>query len=367
MSGFVATGLLVLAGAGTAYQLATAVVARRRPAALPLLASEPAVTILKPLHGSEPRLATNLATFLAQDYGAEVQVVCGVQDPKDPAIDAVAGLPVDLVVDATRHGSNAKVSNLINMMAAAKHDVLVLSDSDMVAPSGYLSQVVATLAEPGVGVVTCFYTGRGDAGFWSRLAALAIEAGFLPSGLYASRLGLAQPCMGSTIALTRETLARIGGLDPVADVLADDYALGEAVVALGLRVAVAPPILVHACTEASLGELAAHELRWNITVFRVAPWGFAGLGLLNPVPVALLAVLAAPGPGAAMLVLALAARLVVAIAVVPLPRAAPLWWQPLRDVLSFGLFLATFFGQSVDWRGARLRVSRDGRVTDKGR
>lgn len=366
MSGIGATALLVLVGAGTAYQLATAVAAGRRPAAAAAAATEPAVTILKPLYGAEPRLAENVATFLAQDYDGPVQLVCGVQDAADPAIAATAGLPLDLVVDAAWHGSNAKVSNLVNMMAAAKHDVLVLSDSDMVVGPGYLREVVATLGEPGVGAVTCFYTGRGDGGLWSRLAALAIETGFLPSGLLASRLGLAQPCMGSTIALTRDTLVRVGGFARFADVLADDHALGGAVVALGLRVAVAPSILVHACTEASLGELAAHELRWNVTVFRISPWGFAGLGLLNPVPVALLAVLAAPVPGAVALLLALAARLVVATKIVPRPRAARLWWLPLRDVLSFGLFLATFFRQSVDWRGTRLRVTRGGRVTDKG-
>ncbi len=358
--------LLGLAAAGTIYQLLTAVVAGRPPAVPSALDSEPAVTILKPLHGAEPRLSENLATFLAQDYGGTVQVVCGVQDSADPAIAEVAGLAVDLVVDPVRHGANAKVCNLINMMAAARHEVLVLSDSDMVAGPDWLRQVIAALGEPGVGAVTCFYTGRGDAGFWSRLAALGIATGFLPSGLFAARLGLATPCMGSTIALTRDTLARIGGFADLADVLADDYALGEAVRGLGLRVVVAPPVLVHACTETSFAALAAHELRWNVTVFRLSPWGFTGLGLLNPVPVACLAVVAAPLAGLAVLLAAVAARWIVAAAV-PGPRAAPALWLPLRDILSFGLFLAMFFRQSVDWRGARLGVTRGGRVTDKGR
>ena len=291
-----------------------------------------------------------------------MQIVAGVQDEADAAIAAVASLGLDLVVDGTRHGGNAKVSNLINMMAAATHDVLVLSDSDMAVGPGYLAQVVAALAEPGVGAVTCFYSGRGDAGLWSRFAALAIDTGFLPAGLFAARLGLAQPCMGSTIALTRDTLARIGGFARVADVLADDYALGEAVRALGLRVVVAPPILVHANTEDSLAALVAHELRWNVTVFRLSPWGFVGLGLLNPLPFALLS-----GSGIAIAA-AVLARCAVALRIRGLTGVspAPLWLLPLRDLLGFGLFVATFFRQSVDWRGSRLGVTPAGDIANEG-
>lgn len=353
--------LAALALAGCAYQLLTALTARA-PRAAPPLAEYPPVTILKPLHGAEPRLRDNLATFLAQDYPAPVQMVCGVQDAGDVAITAVAGLGIDLVVDSARHGSNAKVSNLINMMAAARHDVLVLSDSDMGVRPDYLAQVVAALQQPGVGAVTCFYGGRGDAGPWSRLAALGIDTGYLLSGLFAARFGLAQPCMGSTIALTRDTLARIGGLARVANVLADDHALGEAVRAFGLKVVVAPPVLTHAGAEANLAALAAHELRWNVTVFRLSPWGFAGLGLLNPLPVALLS-----GSGL-VVAAALASRLVVGLRVRAITGVspAPLWWLPLRDILSYGLYVATFFRQSVDWRGARLSVTPGGGITNKG-
>ena len=356
-----ATVVSALACAGVVYQLVTAVTAgRAAPAAAPS-GVPPAVTVLKPLHGDEPRLADNLATFRHQDYPAPVQIVGGVQDADDAAI-AVAGGALELVVDGTRHGRNAKISNLINMMAAAKHDVLVLSDSDMAVAPDYLRQVVAALQQPGVGAVTCFYCGRGDAGAWSRLAALGIDTGYLPSGLFATRLGLAQPCMGSTIALTRATLDRIGGFAQVADVLADDYALGEAVRGLGLRVAVAPPILVHACAEDSFAAVVAHELRWNVTIFRLQPLGFIGLALLNPLPIALL------GGWWPMIVAALAARLAVALRVRRLAGGspAPLWWLPARDLLGFALFVLTFARKSVDWRGARLGVTAAGGLTNEG-
>ena len=359
---------LALAAAGISYQLATvAMLGQRLKPAAPGAA---AVTILKPLHGAEPRLLANLSTFVAQDYGGPVQIVLGVQDAADPAIAVVEALrlahphaDIALVVDATRHGANAKVSNLINMLVAAKHDVLVLSDSDMVVGSGYLAQVVGELSQD-AGAVTCLYRGRGDAGFWSRFAAMGISYGFLPSVVLGRALGLAEPCMGSTIAIQRGTLTAIGGFESVADVLADDYAIGTGIRALGMKVAVSGTILTHACAEASFAELARHELRWNATILRLDPGGFIGLGMMNPLPWALVAMLLAPAPYAAILVVALASRLLVAIRADGHggERAGSLWLLPIRDLLSFGLWFATFFSRSVDWRGTRLDVARDGRL-----
>jgi ceramide glucosyltransferase len=371
--------LLGLAGAGIVYQLAAAVLVGRAFGTGPAAGGAP-VTILKPLHGAEPRLHDNLATFLAQDYAGPVQIVCGVQRDDDPAIAVVEALQRDrpdadiaLVVDPASHGGNAKVSNLINMLAVAKYDLLVLGDSDMAVGSDYLARVVGALdgSEPRPGAVTCLYRGRGDAGRWSQVAAMGISHGFLPSVTLGMALGLAKPCMGSTIALRRATLDRIGGFEAVADVLADDYAIGAAVRGLGLAVAVPRLVLAHGCVEASFAELARHELRWNATVFRLDPGGFTGLGLLNPLPVALLALVATgfSPAGLGIIGTALLARLVVAVRVDRLVGMAsgPLWLLPIRDCISFGLFIATFFGQSVDWRGVRLTVARDGRVRrDRG-
>ena len=200
------------------------------------LANCPAVTILKPLHGLEPNLYANLAGFCAQDYPSPVQIVFGVDDPADPAIAVVRKLIADfpdrdltLVINARRHGENRKVSNLINMARQALHEVLVVSDSDIVVAPDYLDHIVAALAQPGVGLVTCLYRGAAAAGIWSRLSAAAIDYHFLPNVLVGLKLGLAAPCFGSTIALRRKTLAEIGGFEAVADQLADDYALGALV------------------------------------------------------------------------------------------------------------------------------------------
>ena len=368
--------MLAVGAGGCAYQLLAALLVRRwlaggGPPAPP--GPLPAVTLLKPLHGAEPRLAANLATFLAQDYFGKVQMVCGVQDANDAALDAVAalraahpGTDIAVILDPTRHGANAKVSNLTNLLRAAAHDIIVLSDSDMAVTPDYLLRIVSELSAPGVGAVTCLYHGRGDAGGWSVLAAMAIGHGFLPSGIVGVATGMAAPCMGSTIALTRATLDRIGGFAAFKDVLADDYAIGAAVRSLGLTVAIPRFTIAHACADTGFAALAAHELRWNTTIRRLAPAGYAVSGWLNPVPVALLAclVLGFAPPALAVLAAALASRFAVALTVNAATKAppGPLCWLPGRDILSFGLFIASFLVQSVDWQGSRLRVRRDGTI-----
>ena len=369
----VAAVLIAFAVAGIGYQFVSAFAVWRTiaPAAQPIwIGSAPSVTLLKPLYGAEPRLAANLGGFLNQDYGGSCQIVCGVSAGDDGAIGAVETLratsnaDIALVVDGVRHGSNAKISNLVNMMAAAKHDVLVVSDSDIAVGPDYLARVVGALALPGIGAVTCLYHGRGDAGGWSKLAAQGISYGFLPAVVVGLRLGLAEPCMGSTIALRRETLDAIGGFEAFADILADDHAIGVAVRVPGLHVAVPPFTVAHGCVDPSLRALVRHELRWNVTIRRLDPFGYLGHGLVNPLPFAVAATLVHPVAWP-LLPVALAARALVVAAVdrVTASRAAPYWWLPARDFLTFGLFIAGFRVQSVDWRGARLKVARDGSIS----
>jgi ceramide glucosyltransferase len=332
----------------------------------------PGVTLLKPLHGAEPRLAENLATFLEQDQAAPVQMVCGIASPDDTAARAVAELKarlpaaeIVLVTDPTRHGANAKVGNLVNMMRAARHDVIVLSDSDMSVGPGYLATVLAALAEPGVGAVTCFYRGRGDAGFWSRVSAGIISHVALPDMVLGYVTGLARPCMGSTIALRRETLEAIGGFERFADVLADDHAIGAAVAERGLEVVIPPLILTHSCTETSFAALWRQKLRWAATIRSLQPWGYAGSVITRPLPLALLAALFAPYAGLSLALLALFVRAAVARRVNRIAGApsSPLWLLPAIDTVEFLVFAASFFTRKIDWRGSRLKMARAGRVT----
>lgn len=332
----------------------------------------PAITVLKPLHGDEPLLEEALASLLAQDY-PRLQVVCGVQDTADPAQVVVARLrarfpdaDIALVVDPTAHGANRKVGNLINMVPAAKHDVLVIADSDVHAAPDYLAALAATLARPGVGLATTLYVGlRANDSLPARLGAGWINHIFLPGALLGRALGR-QDCLGATMALRRETLAGLGGLEVLADHLADDNVLGQKVRALGLEVALAPAVVATTVAEDRLRALWRHELRWARTIRALAPGAFAASALQYKLVWAALAVAAAPGWqslcffGLIWASGALAARgteRALAPRLKGLAFAAPVWLLPLREALSFVILLASYAGNRVEWRGHVLSAA----------
>ena len=363
---------LALSVVGIAYTVAAAAVIRRLGHGEAARAATPA-TLLKPLHGEEPELKANLESFLAQDFGAPIQMVLGVQDPSDPALAVARRLKVDhpdadieIVVDGPAHGANRKVSNLVNIAEKARHELLVVSDADMRVPPDYLARVAAAAAEPGVGAVTCYYFGQGRAGYWSRLAAMGLSYGFLPNVAVGVALGLARPCMGSTIALRRPTLDAIGGFGAFANALADDYEIGHAVRARGLKVALPPLALAHGCAERSLGEVFAHELRWAVTVRCMDPAGHAGSVVTHPLALAVIgtALLGVPAYALSILCAAAAARLWLIRAVDRATGATSGPWQGLllRDILSLGVFVCSLFARRVDWRGSNYRVSSNGRL-----
>ena len=366
----------VLAIAGAIYTVLATVFVRRffhHDAQLTPPAIDPStsVTIMKALHEGEPALRHNLQSFFCQAREGQADIVFGVQDTADPAIHVVEALrvqhpdlKVQLRIDGERRGRNAKVSNLIGMAGQARGDVLVISDSDIEAPPEYLARVLDALAAPGVGVVTCPYVGRGDTGFWSDVAAMGLSWQFMPNVITGVGLGMARPCMGSTVALRRETLERIGGFQRFRDVLADDYLLGAAVRERGLRSVVAPVLVSHSCSEMTLGEVLSHELRWARTVKSVDFPGHLGSLVTYPTPLALVAVLLLNlSPASlAILVAALAARVLLATTVdrIAHRRTGAAWLLPIRDMLSFAVFVGSFFGHTVVWRGQRFHVTTNG-------
>jgi ceramide glucosyltransferase len=274
------------------------------------------------------------------------------------------------VTGSPARGPNPKIANLIGMQKHIRHGIVVIADSDIAVAPDYLSKVVAALSAPGVGLVTCLYRGVPQASLWSRLASMAIDYDFLPNVLIGLRLGLARPCFGSTIALERETLRAVGGFETFLNHLADDNAMGEAVRAIGLRVDVPALVVAHGCPEQSGMEMLRHELRWARTVRAVNRAGYAGLSLTYPVAFALLAACASGFSAVAMAVLAtaLAARLVMQVQVDHTLRLRPsrFWLGPLRDLLSFCVYIAGFAVSVVTWRGDRYRVHADGTLIPLG-
>jgi len=329
----------------------------------------PPVTILKPLHGDEPLLEDALASFCAQDY-PEFQIVFGLQDPADLALDVLARLrarfpDVDMVVvvDPTPHGLNRKVGNLINMAPRARHDVLVIADSDIHAAPDYLSQLVAGLQAPGVGLVTTLYTGLpSETALTGRLGAEQINHAFLPGALMARALGR-QDCLGATMALTRDTLDSVGGLHALADHLADDAVLGRLVRARGLSIALAATVPATTVAESRIPELFAHELRWARTIQSLEALGFAMSCVQYPLFWAALAV--GLSGGATWTVSVFAVTWVVRAGTghgidraLGLARGVGIWCLPFRDLMSIGVMLASYRTDRVAWRGQVLRATR---------
>lgn len=368
--------MLALCGAGYAL-LAAFLAGRFMQGARTVASAYPAVTILKPLHLGEPGLSDNLESFFAQDYPGPIQIVFGVHDERDPAIAVVQALQARyphrdtiIVADGALHGSNAKVSNLINMLPAARHDILVLSDSDIHVSRRWLRHVTDALAGPGVGLVTCLYTGevvRGESRIWPTLSAMGTSYDFLPNVVVGTSLGLADPCMGSTIALTRAMLDEIGGFMAFADYLADDYEIGRAVRARGLRLAIPNMGVGHTAAEANAWELFRHELRWTRTIRTVDPLGHMGSVVTFGFPIALLSAvfLHFSLPSLAVVGVTLAARLFLKRRIDGIfgTYAGPFWLLPLRDLLSFAVFVMSQFGETVHWRGSRFSVETSGALS----
>ncbi len=406
----------VLAGIGLAEALVgsrlVASFARQSGGADPIF--RPPVTLLKPLHGDEPLLAEALATLCRQDY-PDWQIVFGVQDATDSAIGVVRRLQarfpsvdIELVIDPTLHGRNRKVGNLMNMMPAARHDLLVIADADVHVRSDYLNRLVAALQRPGVGLVTTLYaglpaaatgvsaeasgpgvrsarcsgaarrtaTGRGVIGLPARLGAMQITHGFLPGAVVARALGR-QDCLGATMCLRRRDLESIGGLQALVDHLADDNVLGRRINALGSSVALADTVSLTTVPESSFSALFRHELRWARTIRALEPAGFAASVIQYPLAWALLTVLLTGGAtwSVGFFLLAWMLRAVAALSVdralAPLwtrqarsvgnDQAAvafccPIWLLPLRDMFSVAVMAASYGGRKVHWRGHGLHA-----------
>lgn len=363
--------VLALSACGSIYALAATCALwrflRRRDLQAPV---EPGVTLLKALHGDEPGLYENLASLCDQDYGGSIQVIMGARERADPALAIAEQIKRDypdrdmtLVADGAQHGTNRKISNLINMLPQARGEIIIISDSDVRLPPDAIRRIVGALAQPGAGLVHCLYRGRPTASIWSTLAAMDIDARFAAGVALGEALG-AHPCLGPTMALRADVLREVGGLPILADQLADDFVLGAAVRATGRKIVAPSMVIDHVFPERTLRDLIVHELRWARTIRLVQPVGYAGSLITHFLPLALI--------GAALTgfsrlgmesLLALAALRLVQVFVLSRMMGSlrpRLWLAPLRDVLSLIVFIGAFLGDRVVWRGAQLKVDRDG-------
>ena len=335
----------------------------------------PPVTVLKPLCGAEPGLYENLRSFCQQDY-PEFQIVFGVRDRDDPALAVVnrlltefPSLPIDVVIDPRQHGSNRKVSSLINMLSRARHDVFVMADSDAFVGPDYLKTVTAPLLDRKVGLVTCIYHGEPTARIWSRLGAMYVNEWYMPSVLMARLFGHQGYTSGQTICIRRETLQRIGGLRSIADHLADDYQIGELVRRLGLRIVLSPYVLRAEHHEPTLDLLVRHEVRWMRTLRVLRPRSFRLIFFGFSLPLAVLGMLlCVAGSMPSMVDWALFQVTVFARLALHFshrlrgerPLFSDFWLVPARDLLLCWVWWRTFFTSRITWRGGEFDVDAHG-------
>lgn len=362
------------------YSLLAVVAARQwhraRPAPLPDYT--PAVTLLKPVRGVDAEAYANFASFCALDYPPErVQILFGALDPADPALALVRRLqtdfpqadiglitpPPDAVI-----GYNRKVSNLAAMRPHAKHDLLVLCDSDMRVQPDYLRRVVAPFAA-GAGLVTCPYRGFQAESFAAVLESLGIGSEFIPSALVSRILEGVGFAFGSTIALTREALDALGGFESLKDELADDFRLGNGARRAGFEVVLSDYVVDDVLGAERFGAMWARRLRWARTVRSCRPAGYAGAIITHGLVFALLFLLANGFrlPGWTLFGLTLAVRLMTAVWIAARytrdSNVTRRWYLlPLSDLLSFALYVGSYLGNTIVWRGERFRLRPGGRL-----
>jgi ceramide glucosyltransferase len=335
----------------------------------------PPVSILKPLKGVDPEMWESLCSHCEQQY-PEFQLIFGVGDPGDPAAEIVRklqakypNLPIELIVCDRVLGTNIKVSNLAQMLPAARHELLLVNDSDIRVPSDYLRQVITPLTDDSVGLVTCLYRGVASPTLGSRLEALGISTDFVPGVLSARFLekGL-HFGLGSTLAFRRRDLEAIGGFETLLDYLADDYELGRRIAATGKRIELSAVTVATFLPAYTMRQFFRHQLRWSRTIRAARRWGYAGLLFTFGLPWALATLLAAQGSAWAWALLALTA--VARFAVGFLAANAVLnddqffrfiLLLPLRDLIAPFIWGASLMGSRVHWRGDVFDL-KDGRL-----
>ena len=343
---------------------------RERAEVLTSAPSFPPISILKPLKGTDPEMYKSFRSHCVQDY-PEYEIIFGVSDPNDPAMESVKDLQrefpdrrIQLLVSPKILGANVKVSNLAQMVAEARYDMLIVNDSDIRVEPDYLRRVTAPLADPRVGMVTCLYRGVSGTSLGSRLEALGISTDFCPSVLAAWQLeGGIRFGLGSTLAFRRAELEKIGGFISFVDYLADDYDLGRRIAGLGLTVKLSDDVVETFLPSYRLREFFAHQLRWARGVRDARAGGYLGLVFTFGLMWSLLALAATRGALWACVVLAVTLSLRLAVAVVVgrgvlrdhmiLTRA---WLIPLRDLLAAAIWVASLGGHTVTWRGDRFRL-----------
>jgi ceramide glucosyltransferase len=331
----------------------------------------PSISVLKPIRGLDPDAYENFASFCRQDY-PEFEILFAVNDAEDPAAPVVQKLiadfpdrPIRLIVVVERLGANTKVSNLCRLVREARHDLLVITDSDVRVEPGYLQSIAAMFRDPSVGGVTALYRGRDNFEFVAAMDCVGSSAAFCGAALVARELEGLKFMMGSTMATKKERLTEIGGFEAMVDLHSDDYELGRRIAARGRRIELLSEPVWMAFPSQTLGAYLRHELRWAIGIRNIRPGGHFGMLFTHGLPWAFAAACVAPSAavGAAYLSAYFVLRFAMAWAVGVWGLRDPVlrrrfWLLPVRDFLSFFVWVASFGMNRIEWRGSSFTLEK---------
>jgi ceramide glucosyltransferase len=337
---------------------------------------QPPVTILKPICGIEDETYNNLVSFCQQKY-PNYQIIFCVRDPQDcgipvvkQIIDEFPELDIELVVCEDIIGTNPKVSNLANAVTKAKHEILVIADSDIRVGIEYLQRVIQPLEDKSVGVVTCLY--RSVAKGWvTILEAVGTATDFHVGVLVNNQIEGIKFAFGSTIVIRKEVLDEIGGFGAIADYLADDFQLGYLPTQADYKVVLSDYIVDHVLASSTIADSIQRQIRWARCIRVSRPWGYLGLIFTYGTVTSLLLLIATGGStiGCAVFAITWIMRLVMGwvVGIIYLQDSGVqkfFWIVPVRDVIGFMIWCYSLFGSTIEWRGRRFRLIKGGKLVE---
>jgi ceramide glucosyltransferase len=335
----------------------------------------PPVTVLKPVHGLEKNQRENLRSSCLQDY-PEFQVVLSVQDADDAAIPLLKELQqefgaerVTVAVENCRAGTNGKINNMIGGLRHARHDTLVISDSDVLLRPDYLKTIVAPLGDPGVGCACTLYKAAGAGTWFEKMELLTLNADFMANVLFAHVSGASKFCLGASAALHRSTLERVGGLEALSDYLVEDYEMGRRIWMLGKKIAIVPYFVDTIVDLKSPSQWWNHQIYWDQNTRAARPFAFFATALVRSVPFAFLYAgirmgdLAGLGIlGGAFLLRMITAAVILGWGLGDREGLRSLGLLVFRDIASLATWLLAFTKRTTIWRGTSFVLTRDGRL-----
>jgi ceramide glucosyltransferase len=346
--------------------------ARRQQAAFK---SWPPVTVLKPVHGLEKNQRENLRSTCVQDY-PEFQVVFSVQKSDDAAIPLLKEIQqefgpdrVTVAIEDCRAGTNGKINNMIGGLRHARHDLLVISDSDVRLKPDYLKTIVAPLNDPSVGCACTLYKAADAFTWFEKMELLTLNADFMANVLFAHISGASKFCLGASAALYRSTLEQVGGLEALSDYLVEDYEMGRRIWLLGKRIAIVPYFVDTTVDLKNAAQWWDHQVYWDQNTRAARPFAFFATALIRSVPFALLYSAARMGDALGLCVAAGVLTMRIGSAAVVLgwglrdrEGLRSLGLLLFRDVTSLATWLLAFTKRTTIWRGTSFVLTRDGRL-----